>query len=110
MGGTIRPLRNRPLTTLETSVQCFKTIIDDYYMNGLVVVDFYPNTAANGYNIYSFGYGSLATLIKVIPPAIPVYLTYTLPTSTSTQSFTNNAYQWDYLNYASGNTQFTTFI
>jgi len=108
LGYSIRPLRSRTLPPSEISTPCYKTIIDDYYLNGLVVVDFYLNTiSANAYNVYSFGYGSLATLVKVVPPKIPVYLTYPLTTYNITKSLSNK-YQWDYLNLGT-NTQFTIY-
>ena len=48
--------------------------IDQYYLNSLVVVNLYLNSSGDCYNIYSFNYGSLATVVKVIPPKIPIYL------------------------------------
>jgi hypothetical protein len=48
------------------------------------------------YDIYSFAYGSLASLIKVIPPTEPTYLTFTPPIS-ATAFVDNPAFTWIYL-------------
>jgi len=77
------PLRYRDLPAREISNRCFKIIIDNYYTNGLVIVDFYPNSTGGLYNLYSFGYGSLATAIKVVSPLIPIYIHFPYPIYTS---------------------------
>ena len=82
-------------------------LIDDYYTNSLVIVDFYPNSTGSLYNLYSFGYGSLATAIKVVPPLIPIYINVLYPTYTS-KVFETSVYQWDFLNVAT-NTQYFSY-
>jgi hypothetical protein len=48
------------------------------------------------YDVYSFSYGSLASLVKIVPPEEPTYLTFTPPASSTV--FANSPdFTWIYL-------------
>jgi len=103
------PLRYRTLPASEITSQCYRIAIDDYYINGLVVVVYYPNSAGTAYNLYSFSYGNLATAVKVIPPTIPIYFTFTYPTGYTSMAADSSTYQWDFLTVGSSSTQYASY-
>jgi hypothetical protein len=57
--------------------------IDQFYLNSLVVLDLYLTANAKGYSVYSFSYGSLASMVKIIPAPIPAYLSFNYPAYTA---------------------------
>lgn len=80
VGDTIMVLRNRELLTYEKT-DCYKIAIDDFYPNSLVILNLY--TVGTTEHIYEFTYGSLASIVKIVPPPIPSYINYTIPASTT---------------------------
>lgn len=98
VGSTLIFLRGRILGSAE-ALNCFRMSIDySVASSGLTILDLYPdNTGSDfSYDIYSFSYGSLASLIKVIPEVEPTYLTFTPPAS-STAFADNPDFTWIYL-------------
>ena len=91
-------LRGRTLGSAE-AFNCYRISIDySVVSSGLTILDMYSDLTSSdlSYDIYSFAYGSLASLIKVIPPEEPTYLTFTPPAS-STPFVDNPAFTWIYL-------------
>jgi hypothetical protein len=78
-------LRSRALVGLEVGT-CHRTVIDDFYQKQLVVVDYYPAygalSAILGYNLNAFGYGNMASTIKIATHLIPPYINFTTPSFT----------------------------
>jgi hypothetical protein len=72
-------LRSRSLTGLEVGT-CHRALIDGYFINQLIVVDYYPNYSGGkllGYNLNEFTYGNIATTIRIATSFIPPYINYT---------------------------------
>ncbi len=105
MGDKIYPLRYRGLKQSEIDSRCYKTLIDDYFDNELMVLDlFYNNYPANpGYFVNEFSYGNLASTIRIIPPTPADYLSFSYPTYTTVIS-SPTRFQWDFLNVATDTT------
>lgn len=84
--------------------------IDASLLEELVVLDLYYNGDSSdpGFNIFEFSFGNLASTIRVVPPTIPSYISFSYPTNTDVQSSTDN-FQWNFLNNAGGNTNMTIY-
>lgn len=110
MGMTIVPLRYRQLEQAEIDTPCYKIAIDSYYLNKLVVLALYANNNAGnpGYSIYEYTYGNLAQTVRVIPTAPSPYISFGYPTNSFTQA-SSTQFQWDFLNLAGGNTNYTSY-
>lgn len=110
MGMTIVPLRYRQLEQAEIDNPCYKIVIDSYYLNKLVVLALYANNNASnpGYSIYEYTYGNLAQTVRVIPTAPSPYISFSYPTNSFTQA-SSTQFQWDFLNLAGGNTNYTSY-
>jgi hypothetical protein len=110
MGETLIYLRTRNLLASEVG-KCFRTYIDDFFLDGLVVLNLYDNglTTNKGYDIYSYSYGSLASTIKVVPVAVPSYLTFTPSTYTSSV-ISSSSFSWTYINTGSAATTSTITV
>lgn len=96
-------LRGRTLGSAE-ALNCYKISIDHSVVSsGLTILDLYsdPTSIDLSYDVYSFAYGSLASLIKVIPPPEPTYLTFT-PPATATVFTANPGFTWIYLRTGAG--------
>jgi len=103
-------MRTRSLLSTEAG-KCFRTYIDDYF-DDLIVLNLYSNgaTTNQGYDVYSFSYGSLASTIRVIPPSLPTYLSFTPPTSTSSIFASSSNFMWTYINTGSSATTSTVTV
>lgn len=104
-------MRTRSLLATEAG-KCFRTYIDDYFLDNLIVLNLYSNgaTTNRAYDVYSFSYGNLASTIRVIPPAIPPYLTFTPPTYTSAVSASSSGFMWTYINTGTSATTSTVTV
>lgn len=110
MGESLIYLRTRNLLASEVA-KCFRTYIDDFFVDGLIVLDLYDSgsTSSPAYDIYSYSYGSLASTIKVVPSPVPPYLKFT--PSTYTSSFiSSSSFSWVYINTATTATTTTITV
>lgn len=87
-------MRTRTLSASEAN--CYRTYIDDYYTENLIVLNLYDNgltPAANrGYYVYSFAYANLASTFQVVPPTIPAYISFATPSGTVSKD--PSSFQW----------------
>ena len=97
-------MRTRSLLASEAG-KCFRTYIDDFFLDNLIVLNLYDNGLASspGYDLYSYSYGSLASTIKVIPATAPSYLQFTPSTYTSSV-ISSSSFSWIYINTGSSAT------
>jgi hypothetical protein len=108
LSGTLIYLRTRTLSTAEAN--CYRTFIDSYYSDNLIVLDLYDNgnSTDHGYFVYSFSYGNLASTIKIVPAAIPAYISFPPPTSTSHVAYPS-AFEWIFVNSGTTNSTITIY-
>lgn len=99
MSGNLIYLRTRTLSSSEAN--CYRTFIDAYFSDSLIVLDLYDNgdPSNRGYYVYSFAYSNLASTIKVVPAAAPSYLSFTPPTYTAVLA-SPSTFSWVFVNSA----------
>jgi len=87
-------MRTRTLSASEAN--CYKTYIDDYYTENLIILNLYDNgltPAANrGYYVYSFAYANLASTFQVVPPTVPAYISFATPSGAASKH--PSSFQW----------------
>lgn len=75
-------------------------VIDDFYENQLIIVDYYPvfnpSSLVLGYSLNAFGYGNMATTVQVATHLIPPYINFTLPVFSQSSS-SLSSFEWTYL-------------
>lgn len=87
-------MRDRPLSQNDTNGE-HRVIPDGYFTNKLVVLDSFR--VPQGLRVDQYEYGSLASINKIVPPAAPSFIQFTIPPHTSI--FKNKgSLDWIFLN------------
>ena len=81
--------------------------VDTFTLSSLVLLNLYDNgmaLASKGYDIYQFSYGSLASTMKIEPPASTYHIDFTPSSSTTT---IDNVLVWTNIDSSTGSSVIT---